>query len=220
MPGKGPTGGIRASLRVDYRPAMTPRKNTRQRLIEAADALIEERGAHRLRLRDVASAVGIQEPSIYKFFANKDALVVATSVVRFQRGLLDLANVFAASVSAAPDKAAFHDVVRRILAATTTEERTQFRSRRFNVLGMAQARPELAEQLVEAQHEANVALGEALTIAGERGWIRTDVDTTVLAGWLIALINARVLLELNPAQPHAETWDQLTVAAVLHTLEG
>jgi len=199
---------------------MAPRKNTRQRLIEAAVTLIEERGAHRLRLRDVAAAVGIQEPSIYKFFANKDALVVAASVVRFQRGLLDLAKVFAASVDAAPDKAAFQDIVRRIMATTTSEERSRFRSTRFSVLGMAQARPELAEQLVVAQHEANVALGEALTTAAERGWIRSDVEVTALAGWLIAVINARVLLELNPARPHADTWDRLTLDAVLGALDG
>jgi AcrR family transcriptional regulator len=199
---------------------MARSSDTKQRLIAAAVGIIEDGGVSRLRLRDVAAAVGIQEPSIYSFFANRDALVVEASAARYQRGLLDLSAVFAAMIASATNQEEFRTAVRTCVAATFGEERAPYRAARIGVLELARTRPKLAERLLVAQREADEQLGAAIRSAAERGWVRTDVDPVVLARWIIALINGRVFLELDPAREGATDWDRLTTEAVLHLMAG
>jgi AcrR family transcriptional regulator len=199
---------------------MARRSDTRERLIEAAVEVIDERGVNRLRLREVAERVGIAEPSIYKFFTNRDALVIAASVVRYERGLLDLSVAFVRLVDEARSLDDLRAAVRTIMRAAFAEERARVRSTRLNVLGMAQTRPELAAELLVAQREASALLGRGLARAAAMGWIRADVDPAALAFWAYTVINGRVIVELDPERSGAETWDELSIEAVLATFEG
>jgi len=194
--------------------------DTRKRLIEAAVALIEERGVTRLRLREVAERVGIQEPSIYAFFRNREDLVDEASAARYQHGLLDLSAVFAGMIAAAADREEFRTAVSTVLAATFKEERVDFRWARVGVLALARTRPNLAIRILRAQQEADEQLGAAIREAAARGWVRADVDPVLLARWIIGLVNARVFLELDPQRAGSAHWDQLTSEAVLSMMEG
>jgi AcrR family transcriptional regulator len=199
---------------------MTRQSDTRERLIEAAVELIEERGVTRLRLREVAEKVGIQEPSIYAFFTNRDDLVVEASAARYQRGLLDLSAVFAGMVATVTSREEFRAAVRTVVAAAFTEERVPLRWARIGVLEMARTRPKLAARVLQAQQEADRLLGRTIGEAARRGWARDDVDPEVLARWIIGLINARVFLELDPQRAGASDWDRLTTEVLLRMVEG
>lgn len=199
---------------------MTRTRDTRERLIEAALELIDERGVIRLRLRDVAEKVGIQEPSIYAFFTNRDDLVVEASAARYQRGLLDLSAVFSGMVEAATSHEEFREAVTTVLSATFTEERVPFRAARIGVLALARTRPKLTARILRAQQEADEQLGAVLAEAARRGWVRDDVDPAILARWIIGLVNARVFLELDPQRCGAEDWDRLTIEALLRLMDG
>jgi AcrR family transcriptional regulator len=189
--------------------------DTRERLIEAALELIDERGVIRLRLREVAERVGIQEPSIYAFFKNRDDLVVEASAALYQRGLLDLSSVFAGMVESATSREEFREAVTTVLSATFTEERVPFRAARIGVLALARTRPKLTARILRAQQEADEQLGAVLAEAARRGWVRDDVDPAILARWIIGLVNARVFLELDPERSGAADWDRLTIEALL-----
>jgi len=201
-------------------PAMARPTDTRERLIEAAVELIEEHGVTRLRLREVAARVGIQEPSIYTFFKNRDDLVIEASAARYQRGLFDLSAVFAGMVATATTKEEFRTAVATVVSATFTEERVPFRWARIGVLELARTRPKLAERLRRVQREADEALGTTIGQAAERGWVRDDVDPVTLARWIIGLVNARVFLELDPQRRGASDWDRLTAEAVLSMMDS
>ncbi|MDD3243241.1 MAG: helix-turn-helix domain containing protein [Eubacteriales bacterium] len=51
--------------------------DTRERLLETALELFSQRGYHAVSIRDIASAVGIREASIYHHFSGKEALLQA-----------------------------------------------------------------------------------------------------------------------------------------------
>ena len=55
------------------------RPKTRMDIVEAAARLLRERGAAALTTRAVAQAAGMQAPTIYRFFADKEALLDAVA---------------------------------------------------------------------------------------------------------------------------------------------
>ncbi|HLU57565.1 MAG TPA: TetR/AcrR family transcriptional regulator [Pseudonocardia sp.] len=55
------------------------RQQTRERIVEVAAHLLRERGAGAVTTRAVAQAAGMQAPTIYRFFEDKDALLDAVA---------------------------------------------------------------------------------------------------------------------------------------------
>ena len=57
---------------------MTRRALTRQRIADAAIALFAEKGVDRTTMKDLAQALGVSEPALYRHHASKDALYTST----------------------------------------------------------------------------------------------------------------------------------------------
>jgi AcrR family transcriptional regulator len=55
------------------------RTNTRDRIVDCAAQLLREQGASAVTTRAVAQAAGMQAPTIYRFFEDKDALLDAVA---------------------------------------------------------------------------------------------------------------------------------------------
>ena len=56
---------------------MNDRPDTRTRILDAAQELIQRRGVNGMSFKDISDIVGIRKPSIHHHFASKDDLVVA-----------------------------------------------------------------------------------------------------------------------------------------------
>jgi AcrR family transcriptional regulator len=61
------------------RPESAGRHKTRASIVEVAARLLREQGAHAVTTRAVAQAAGMQAPTIYRFFEDKDALLDAVA---------------------------------------------------------------------------------------------------------------------------------------------
>jgi AcrR family transcriptional regulator len=59
--------------------AEASRQQTRERIVEVAAQLLRERGAGAVTTRAVAQAAGVQAPTLYRFFEDKDALLDAVA---------------------------------------------------------------------------------------------------------------------------------------------
>lgn len=197
---------------------MAPRTDTRQRLIEAAIVIIDDIGPGRLRLRDVAAAVGIKEPSVYKFFENRDALLVAAGAARYARGIVELAQRFLTAASQTTTRDDYYAAIRNVVTASTAPEQIEDRAGRAVAVGLALSRADLAAQIRLVQAESNRLVAEGLRYGAERGWVRSDIPLEVFAHWATGIINSRVLLELDPEMPNANVWDALTSDAILTLL--
>lgn len=197
---------------------MVSRSNTRQRLIEAAIVIIDDIGPGRLRLRDVAEAVGIKEPSVYKFFENRDALLVAAGAARYARGLVELAQRFLTAANQTTTRGDYHEAVRNFISASTSPEQVEDRAGRAVAVGLALSRADLAAQIRLVQAESNRLVAEGLRYGAERGWVEPHIPLEVFAHWVTGIMNSRVLLELDPEIPNAVVWDALTADAILTLL--
>ncbi len=190
--------------------------DTRTRLLEAAVEIIEAKGEVGLRIRDIAAAAGVTEPSIYHFFGSREGLIVAAQAHRYVHGQITALREFEQAVYGCRTKKQFIEIVRQALTNVySTPASVATRSTRINVLGSAQTRPELARQLGESQRLANKALAEPLRFARDKGWVRQDVDLTILAAWIIGQINGRVLMEIDPVEEDMKKWNEISIDAVL-----
>lgn len=88
----------RASRRPNANPRPYHHGNLRAALLEAAEAVLAERGAAGLTLRDVARAAGVSHGAPYHHFASLDELLAAVA----ERGFDTLAQAMAEAV-AVPD---------------------------------------------------------------------------------------------------------------------
>jgi AcrR family transcriptional regulator len=194
---------------------MPARSNTRQRLIDAAIVIMDDKGPGRLRLRDVADAVGIKEPSVYKFFENRDALISAAGATRYARGIREMGERFALIAGQTTTREEFSELIRQTVVASTAPERVEDRAGRVVAIGMALSRPDMAAKIRQVQAEANAQVAKGLRHGVAHGWVRDDVPLEILAYWATSVVSGRVFLELDPEQANAPIWDGLTTDALL-----
>jgi AcrR family transcriptional regulator len=62
--------------------------DARERILAAAERCIERHGIRKTTMDDIASEVGLSRPSVYRYFADRDDLLIEL-ITRHARALLD-----------------------------------------------------------------------------------------------------------------------------------
>ena len=71
--------------------AATSADDARERILAAAERCIDRHGIRKTTMDDVASEVGLSRPSVYRYFADRDDLLIEL-ITRHARALLDRAR--------------------------------------------------------------------------------------------------------------------------------
>jgi AcrR family transcriptional regulator len=145
-------------LSLHLNPRKTPRQAralaTQEAIVEAAAHIIAGGGLAAFNTNVVAERAGVSIGSLYQYFPNKDALMVAL----IKRGLGRQLDTFGAAVNAVPDNADLTAVVRSLIQAAMQHHRD-------NSLLATAIDHEEARLPIQADLEHN------LRSAGE--WVRT-----------------------------------------------
>jgi len=88
-------------------------EHTRERILDAAEALFADRGFEGTALRDVAARVGIRTPSLYNHFPSKEALYAAVLERVVEPVLALLSEIVQSPTPERPDS---RQVVARVMA--------------------------------------------------------------------------------------------------------
>jgi AcrR family transcriptional regulator len=83
--------------------APTSTDDARERILAAAERCIDRHGIRKTTMDDVASEVGLSRPSVYRYFADRDDLLIEL-ITRHVRALLDRARKSIARQSSLPDQ--------------------------------------------------------------------------------------------------------------------
>ena len=146
--------------------------NLRASLLEAAEAVLVERGAHGLTLRDVARAAGVSHGAPYHHFASLNELLAAVA----ERGFVILGHAMAEAVS-------LPDTRERLLGvAQSYVDCARAHPERFRLMfGPLLASKDQSPALKSAaQHAFGIVLAAANAHDKARG------SSLALAGWSLA----------------------------------
>jgi AcrR family transcriptional regulator len=83
--------------------APTSTDDARERILAAAERCIDRHGIRKTTMDDVASEVGLSRPSVYRYFADRDDLLIEL-ITRHARALLDRARKSISRQSSLPDQ--------------------------------------------------------------------------------------------------------------------
>jgi AcrR family transcriptional regulator len=83
--------------------APTSTDDARERILAAAERCIDRHGIRKTTMDDVASEIGLSRPSVYRYFADRDDLLVEL-ITRHARALQDRARKSIARQNSLPDQ--------------------------------------------------------------------------------------------------------------------
>lgn len=164
-------------------PGRTRRKGeiTRERILDAAELLFAERGYDGTTLRDVATRVGLRNPSLYNHFESKESLYAAV----LERGIGPVLHLLGGFVDQRRDAAAAAEEIFRVVMGLLTGRPALPRLLQHEALsGGQRLTPMLREFIVPIlRHGRDVAEPSAI----EAGWEKDDVPLLVLAVYHVVL---------------------------------
>jgi AcrR family transcriptional regulator len=83
--------------------APTSADDARERILAAAERCIDRHGIRKTTMDDVASEVGLSRPSVYRYFADRDDLLIEL-ITRHARALIERARKSISRQSGLPDQ--------------------------------------------------------------------------------------------------------------------
>lgn len=182
--------------------------------------MIIEKGESAVRLSEIAAMVGIRQPSIYYFFANREDLVVAAHRERFRRAVVDVIDTLDSHVASVSKREDFVRSAIRGLQFALSDARASQRATRVSLFAKAETNAGLLREINDSSFEANQRFAGILERAQCKGWTHLDVPAMTLAIWVQSLIFGRYLLEVDQSRYDGEVWTMLTTAAIEAILLG
>ncbi len=158
------------------RPAGPDYEATRRRLVDAAEAIVQNDGASALRLDPVADRTGLHRSSVYRYFDSKEALLTAVVVQATLRVGVEVIEelgpgagpetLLVEGLALAMARLANDPVHRSLMAPSSSEAMTRIGTR-----ALAEGIRPVVEPLFAAAAEQGV-LREGVTVDDALQWLR------------------------------------------------
>lgn len=181
-------------------------------VLEVTRALIDAHGEQGVRLDEVQRRSGVSSGSIYHHFGDRDGLVAAAQVDRFDRAVRDDArglveNLFGAAMRGDPE--VYLDAVRQQSATVVLPERSAIRWARVTALASAWHRPDLMAALGESFAGLVDTLRDGARRLQGLGVLNADLDPRGVA--IFSQIHSFGLLlnDFDPRPVSDEDWVRL-----------
>ena len=195
-------------------------QSTKERLLEAAIVMINEKGEAGVRVEELLREVGVSAPTMYHHFGNREGLILAAQVERFIRTLRTDFPIVIAAFNRSETVEDLKEAVRIAVTFRGDASRMERQMQRLNALGSAYARPELAAGIVKAHEDIVRQVADAMRPFQEKGMIRADIDLEMVVAWFNGTVLGAQLLEIAPSTLDISKWAEIMTDAVEHILFG
>lgn len=194
-------------------------RSNRDRILEAAIAIIETEGETGVRVDRVVEAAGFSKPVLYHHFADREDLVVAAQSERYRRTFNDAFVEFRVFEDA-ESQDIFLDRVSSALGDFTSPEARRRRLIRAEILGAAVGRPRLNDAITEANRQFVASLGDLLTRARRDGLISPRRDPRDVAAWWLSVVAGRYVIDADADRLNDEEWTDIVLSMIRYLLAG
>ena len=154
---------------------------TRERILDAAEELFAERGYDGTTLRDVASCVGLRNPSLYNHFDSKESLYAAV----LERDIGPVLRLLAEFVEQGRDASAAAEEIIQVVMRILAERPALPRLVQHETLSGGQRLTPMLRDFIVPIFAHGHDMAETTAIAA--GWEKDDVPMLVLAMYHIVL---------------------------------
>jgi AcrR family transcriptional regulator len=193
---------------------MDSASDMKTKILDVAIAQIEAEGERSLRLRKIAAAVGLTEPSLYHYFPNREALLVSSQARRIRTNLALTIDPFIAAVWKCTSREQFLEALNGVYRHSYQEERVVIRAVRAEIVGNAFHREGLRQAVKSALDEALAEAIKCLDFAQQQGWLRPGIDTSAFAMFNLSLISSLVFPEIYGDSDLLNNWKMLAFESI------
>jgi AcrR family transcriptional regulator len=155
------------------------RRGVRDAVMHAAAKLVAQRGLHAVTMSEIAEGAGIGRATLYKYFPDVEAILVAWHEERVAEHLEELVGVRDQAEGARERLAA-------VLAAYAHILHTRGRGHGPEVAALLHR----GEHIAEARRRLHALVGDLLADAARAGEVRDDVPADELAGYCLHALEA------------------------------
>jgi AcrR family transcriptional regulator len=183
--------------------APTTAAGARERLVDAAEACIDRFGLAKTTLEDIAGEAAVSRATVYRYFANRDELMLAVLLRDLDRSReRDLEEFFEGADDPAAFGRALVDAAVYLLSAIRNSPKLQLLLQREGP-GFTSTISGASEALF-AQWIDDVA--PYLAAAQTAGLLRSDLDAAETAEWILRIILSLLTIEAprhhSPEEEH------------------
>jgi AcrR family transcriptional regulator len=189
-----------------------------QRILERTIQVIETAGEAAIRTNPIAFECGVTPPILYRAFGSREGLIIAAQAERYRRSTEVAMSYLFRYIDDANSREQLRENISTSLDFIFTEQRSENRRLRADVIGSSMSRPELREHLIRIDKAYATAIVERYQPAVEKGWLSRDKDYAVIAIWAQGVINARVMVDKGASAETLTAWDELSKRAILSAI--
>lgn len=168
---------------------------TRSRILESAAHEIERNGLTQFRVKRVASEADISVALLYSYFTDREDLIAATIVHRFEQVLRGQAEIFTTPLREVETAEQLRQALDRMLADAQDPERDEQRLLRIDSISFAHHNTTASEGIARAKSEVSDQIVAIVQPLQDKGLLAPGMTGVAFARIWYALFFGQIALE-------------------------
>jgi len=168
---------------------------TRSRILESAALEIERNGLTQFRVKRVASEADISVALLYSYFTDREDLIAATIVYRFEQVLLGQAEIFTTPLRDVTTSEELRAALTVMIADAQDPARDEQRLLRIDGISFAHHNTTASEGIAQAKAGASDKILQIVQPLEERGLLAPGMTAVAFARIWYALFFGQIALE-------------------------
>jgi AcrR family transcriptional regulator len=183
-----------------------PLHPTAERLIETVSAMLDSTEPLNIRIDEVLRQSGITRGALYHHFGGFPALVEATLLRRFTANVKSDGQAMHNVADESKTADEYWTRIHELSAVTQLPSRLAIRLERARLVGLAAEESSFSRALAQEQERVTQELTEAIALAQQKGWVRTELNPRAIATFLQAYSLGRVVDDVAATHLPNEDW--------------
>ena len=183
------------------------RHDSRTQLVDVTLRILLERGIDAVRVDEVAAEVGVTKGSVYWHFSDRNDLIKEALIEHVRRLNEEFVEGVGSAIATADSTTDYLVRIAPFIVDPFDPQQSETRRRRLSLILEAQASPEFAPLIREAQLRSLNVYADLMRDAQTRGFLRADLDPLAVATALHAINFGSIIIDVvGEGGPSRDAW--------------